>query len=77
MGPIIMSLAAVHEPNKEPGRATHDLHNADSQSEARDRRERDDQGAVAEEVPPLCMSGNDDIGGDAHETIHQGTSPGA
>lgn len=85
MGPVLMILTGVHEPdvtsnipNKEPDRAAHDLRTC-SQSEPQYRGEREDQRAAAEgpsEVPPVYISGNDNIGGDAHDAIRQWTSQG-
>jgi len=80
---ILTILAAVNErdgasndPSKEPGRAAHDLHSADPQSEAQNRGERKDQGAVADRPPeasPERPPGDDQVGED---TVQSGKSTG-
>jgi len=93
MDPMLMILAAVnehgvtsHDPSKEPGHAAHDLHSTDPQSEAQDRGEREDQGAVADrpsEASPERVPGDDRVDEDAHDTVQSGKprgehpSPGA
>jgi len=83
MDPMLMILAAVNErdgtsndPSKEPGRTAHDLHGADPQSEAQNRGEREDQGAVADRPPeasPERAPGDDQVGED---TVQSGKSTG-
>ena len=83
MDPILMIPAAVNEhgvtsndPSKEPGHAAHDLRSADPQSEAQNRGERKDQGAVADRPPeasPERAPGDDHVGED---TVQSGKSTG-
>ena len=60
MGQILTILTAVHEHdvtlnalNEELSHTAHDLYRADPQSEARNRGEREDQGAVTEGSPEM------------------------
>ena len=84
MGPMFMILTALHEEvpsnasNEEHGRDAPDLH-AETQSEVRNRGERENHGAVAErtsEASPEHILDDNHIGEDANETGNSGRSRG-
>ena len=86
MDSILIILAAANErdvtsndPSKDPGRAAHDFHSADSQSEARNRGELEDQGAAADrpsEASPEPVPGDDRLEEAAHDVVPSEKSRG-